>query len=431
MQKTSSSNPSDILQRVAHAQIHRRELTTETLDLDLDRIMARLNLDAKDLEGRKDGENAAPQSRDFFWDSITLFVVAAIVALSAIDAISEFIRGSQVQCYYNQSTVVDRSLENLADYVNEKCAASLPLAEFLPSFIAIHAILILAPHYIWLNMYGADLDLFFHLVSRLSRTREPSTGDYPESNYTISKQLDALSTGRHKSNFMYGLYTLKLLAQIIITEAGFVVVVVIFRDFSETFTCPHDSDQVQSKEWPLSNTAQCVFTSLRLLHKIWWIYIVLLQLAAVCLFGALVWLVNSHANELALDKVSKFSFQTCLPFYHYTSPLAILTRFSRQCSSRRRHGISQTLYALLSFILPPSFGRNNSFFIKTDYDFLLVKLFRTDGGLAQVLREVHLLRLLKGENSMELARVSSHSTVIKNKKKSGKCVIANSTTRAL
>ena len=53
-----------------------------------------MGVDAKGLEGRKDGENAAPQSRDFFWDSITLFVVGAIVALSAIDAISEFIRGS-------------------------------------------------------------------------------------------------------------------------------------------------------------------------------------------------------------------------------------------------------------------------------------------------------------------------------------------------
>ena len=384
-----------------------------------------VGVDAKGLEGRKDGENAAPQSRDFFWDSITLFVVGAIVALSAIDAISEFIRGSEVQCYYNQSTVVDQSLENLADYVNEKCAASLPLAGFLPSFIAIHAILILAPHYIWLNMYGADLDSFFHLVSRLSRTREPSTGDYPETNYTISKQLDVFSIGRHKSNFMYGLYALKLLAQIIITEAGFVVVILIVSDFDENFMCPRDSDQVQSKEWPLSNTAQCVFTSLCLLHKIWWIYIVLLQLAAVCLFGALVWLVNSHANELALDKVSKFSFQTCLPFYHYTPSLAILTRFSRQCISRRRHGIPRTLYALLSFILPPSFGRNNSFFIKTDYDFLLVKLFRTDGGLAQVLREVHLSRLLKGENNVELARVSSHRAVQWDDGENGKCVLAN------
>ena len=379
-----------------------------------------VGVDAKGLEGRKDGENAAPQSRDFFWDSVTLFVVGAIVALSAIDAISEFIRGSQVQCYYNQSTVVDQSLENLADYVNEKCAASLPLAGFLPSFIAIHAILILAPHYIWLNMYGADLDSFFHLVSRLSRTREPNTGDYPETNYTISKQLDVFSTGRHKSNFMYRLYALKLLAQIIITEAGFVVVVLIVSDFDENFTCPRDSDQVQSENWPLSTSIKCVFTSLRLLHKIWWIYIVLLQLAVLCLLGAFVWLLDSHANELALDKAANFSFQTCLPFYHYIPPIHILTQYSR-----RGNSISQTLYTLLSFITPPSFGRNNSFFIKTDYDFLLVKLFRTDGGLAQVLREVHLLRLLKGENNVELARVSSHRAVQWDEGESGKCVLAN------
>ena len=39
--------------------------------------------------------------------------------------------------------------ENVGEYVNEKCAASLPPGEYLP---AVHAILILAPHYIWLNL---------------------------------------------------------------------------------------------------------------------------------------------------------------------------------------------------------------------------------------------------------------------------------------
>ena len=44
--------------------------------------------DAKGLEGRKNGENRpSVQSRDFFLDSVTLFVVGAILALSAIDVV--------------------------------------------------------------------------------------------------------------------------------------------------------------------------------------------------------------------------------------------------------------------------------------------------------------------------------------------------------
>ena len=63
--------------------------------------------------------------------------------------------------------------------------------------------------------------------------------------------------------------------------------------------------------------------------------------------------------------------------------------------------------------------------IRTDYDFLLVKLFRTDGGLAQVLREVHLLRLLKDLNNEELASVSSHitNTTKKSLGKKGVCYL--------
>ena len=384
----------------------------------IDGAMAGIGVpDAKELEGRKDGENGPPfQSRDFFWDSVTLFVVGAILALSALDFITEYVRGSAVQCFFNSSAAPD-SFENVGEYVNEKCAGSLPPAEYLPAFIAVHAILILAPHYIWLNIFGASIDSFFHLVSGLVRTREPTTGDYPESNYVISKQLDVFSSGTHRSNSMYRLYLLKLFGQIVISVGGFVLVVGFFRDFNETFTCPEDREERLSDSWPLTGeTVTCVFTSLRLLHKIWLIYLILLSTAILCLLVAFIWLVGNHASELSLDKVASFSFQTSLPFHHFTPPITLLTN---------RGGLSQTAHSILSYFFPPSFKRDNSYYIHSDYDFLLVKLFRTDGGLAQVLREVHLLRLLKDMNSVELARIKSHNTVIEfeDENKKGKLLI--------
>ena len=313
--------------------------------------------------------------------------------------------------------MVGETVKNLENYINEKCAASLPPAEYLPVFIAVHAILILAPHYIWLNLFGAKLDSFFHLVSGLVRIREPTTGDYPESNYVISKQLDVFCSGTNLANSMYQLYLLKLLCQIFVSVGGFVLVMLRFRDFDETFTCPANDDKTLNYDWPLTGeTVICVFTSLRLLHNIWLIYLVLLLVSIICLTLAIIWLLTDHTKELGLDKVVAFSFQTSLPFHHYTPQLTLFRKLS---------GLPQTLHSLLSFFPFYSIGSNSSYHIRSDYDFLLLKLFRTDGGLAQVLREVHLLRQLREENNVELARVSSHRTVadFTDEEKSGMSLI--------
>ena len=359
--------------------------------------------DAKALEGRKDGENRPSfQSRDFFLDSVTIFVVGAILALSAIDVVSEFIRRSRVQCFFDRSAVND-SFENVGEYVNEKCAASLPPTEYLPAFISVHAILILAPHYIWQNVFGANLDYFSHLVSGLSRTRDPNTGDYPENNYVISRQLDALTSGAHRSNYMYKFCLVKLFIQFLFAVGGLVLVVVGFRDFNDSFTCPGDMEDTLRDDWPLTGErVKCVFTSLRLLQKVWFVYLILLVAALICItLSFLILLFTDHTKELGLEKVSELFFQTSLQFEHYTPHLTWGEKLS---------------HAFLA-LLCKRFADSSVYRIQTDYDFLLVKLFRTDGGLAQVLREVHLLRLLKEQNIKELASVRTIVDVSSKEKK--------------
>lgn len=354
--------------------------------------------DVKGLEGRKKGENAAPQSRDFFWDSVTLFVVTAIVALTAIDVVSEFVRGSEVQCFFNNTA--SSLLKNVPEYVNEKCAASLPAAEYLPAFIVVHALLILAPHYIWLNLFGADLDFFFRHVSELVRTRDPKTGDYPQTNYIISKQLEDAFT--YRSNSMYILYLLKLIYQLLVSAGGFAIVIWLFTDFNDTFYCPSELSNTFRPDWPLPNQqVMCVFTSLRLLHKIWIIYLVLLGTAIICLFVAIIWLLKDHVTELGIEYHAKFSFQTSLPLHRYIPQLPLFRFLS---------GLGSTCmsYRVLSYI--PSCACSSPYRIRSDYDFLMIKLFRTDGGLAYILRETDVLRCLKDQNDDELARVSIHKS---------------------
>ena len=45
--------------------------------------------------------------RDFFWDSVILYLVCVIFALLAFDALTEFIRGSGLACYIEEGGTDD------------------------------------------------------------------------------------------------------------------------------------------------------------------------------------------------------------------------------------------------------------------------------------------------------------------------------------
>ena len=371
--------------------------------------------DPKELEGRKEGQTPAPQSRDFFWDSITLYIVSAILALTAIDVVTEFVRGgSEVQCYLPNET--DSSLlANVQGYVNEFCAARIPSLQYLPALIAIHAILILAPHYVWLNYYGATLDFFFQHVSKLSRTRNPKTGDYPPINYTVSKQLELAFS---RSNWMYWWYLFIVFVQLCLCIGGILVSPLwLFKEREQgiPFDCPREDDDTKGDSWPLPNYERviCVISSIHLLQRIWVVYLFLLAVAAIFLLVNMVMMIKWHTDELGTENSATFSFQTGISYLYYKAqPINALFKNARSvcgAPSDESPTVSQWwccrfLYFLLHLFAPYSIGSN--------YDFLVVKLFRTDGGLAYVLREVHVLRLLRGENTSDQAKASIYASLL-------------------
>ena len=112
--------------------------------------------DAKQLEGRPEGEEGKFLPREFFWDSVALNVVSAIVGLAAIDVVTEFIRGSSVACYAPDGVTISEKQE---EYINSFCSSSLPMTEYFPAFIVIHGILIAIPHYLWQATPGAYNDV--------------------------------------------------------------------------------------------------------------------------------------------------------------------------------------------------------------------------------------------------------------------------------
>ena len=372
--------------------------------------------DAKGLEGRKEQPDPAPQSRDFFWDSIILYVVAVILGLAAIDVVFEFVRGSGVQCYLPNVTS-QAMLADVKDYVIEFCSGRLPFLQFLPTFIAVHATLILAPHYLFFNAYGADLDFFFRHVSKLERTREPTSGDYPKINYVISQQMVEAFRKSTRGNGMFWLYIFKVLMQFVVCAAGAALVpTVLFTEKQETisFECPSNEDDTRGDKWPLPplETVTCVFSPLRLLHNIWGIYLFLLALVVVITLINFFQLVKWHTRELGFDECTEFSFVTGMPYDCYCPD--IMDMFSKillddiasilGCTGtlppRPRQGIFGRIFKALYPILRPF----TPYVIRSDYDFLMIRLFRTDGGLAYIMKELHVLRQLRGKNRDDLAK---------------------------
>ena len=356
--------------------------------------------DPKGLEGRPQGEEEGEgdgriKPREFFWDSITLYVVYSVIGLTAIDVVTEFIRGTGVQCFLrgNQS-LGDLDLQ---DYVNDFCSSALPNTEFFPTFTIVHGILIAIPHYLWLNHFGGSFDFFFQLASSLERLRDEKSGQYPDKNFVITEQLEgAFST--YKQNSIYRLYLVKLLLQWVFTVAGFVVAIVYFTNFDANFICPQTAEEaINNGAWPLTGErVMCVFTSLRLLELIRVADLILLALAILCLTWSLIWCTSTHSTELGHTSVAIFIFQSGLASRYFVPkfPVPRCLKFLRK-------------YIHNLFTSIPWLALHGPR-IKTDLDFMMMKLFRTDGGLGHVLREVQILREVKNLNDNERIKYNLH-----------------------
>ena len=348
---------------------------------------------ASDLEGTLEEEAEKPlKLRDFFWDSIVLFVVSAIAGLTAIDAISEYIRGSEVVCFFSVGPN-ESQISSINEYVNNFCSGSLPITEYFPAFILVHGILIAAPHYLWLNHFGGTLDFFTHLVSLLDRVQDEKTGKYPDKNFVIVEQLQTSFT-TYKRNSMFRLYIGKLILQWFLSMVGLGLAIAYFTEFDENFMCPRHFEDTSSRMWPLQGQqATCVFKSLRLLAWIRIAYILLLALVVLGLTWSLIWSFSTHPTELGYKTVAIFSFQSGLSPKYYVPRLPM----PKRCRS--------FLFRFFTSVpwLPPGEPR-----INTDLDLLMLKLFRTDGGLGYVLRELQILMEIKELNNNERRRLGLH-----------------------
>ena len=328
----------------------------------------------KSAEGRPEGGDGKLLPREFFWDSIVLCVVCAMIGLAAVDTIAEYVRGSTVECACTSTNATTR--ENMRDaqkYVNGICSSGLPPGQYFQVFIVVHAILIGIPHYLWLNQYGGNFDYFFQLAAKLDRLREESSGDFCKGNALILEQLEMAFTDEKG---IFRLYCVKLLIQLAFSSLGLIAMVAYFTDFNANFVCPRRLKETLAPSWPLpGDQVVCVFTSLHLLSLIRIADIILTCLSVLGLGLSLIWCCCVHATELGSEEIAKISFECSLQPDYIRTKLTLFTFFSgpRIC---------------------------------TNFDFMMMKLFRTDGGLGLVLKAVQILGRIKVLNDADCRRLN-------------------------
>ena len=332
-------------------------------------------------EGDSKGTNL--RSRDFFWDSVILYLVSLILALSAFDALTEFIRGSGVACYIEEGGTDD----DLISYINSFCAGSLPVTEYIPAFIFIHGLAIAIPHYLWAANYGGQFDFFFSVVKSFDRFRESKTGKYSQKNVNLVRQLELAFT-TYKRNCIFYSYFVKLILQLIFAMASLVISVSYFTDFDVVFRCPKYNN-TDDPFWPITDQATCVFTSLKLLFWIRSVDIFLIALIILSILWAVGYCVIGHPTELGAKRVARFSFQSAIQSdFHVPS--------SWYCPRCFSHFIT---YISSPFTSP---------MVSTDLDFMLLKLFRTNAGLGRVFKDIQIDLALQTMIDEDLLTVLLH-----------------------
>lgn len=319
------------------------------------------------LEGSEENpeiEESQVKSRDFFWDSIVLYLVSVILALAAVDALIEFIRGSEVSC-------ITKNGETTTDFITSYCSSSLPLSQYVPGFIFIHGLAISIPHYLWAANTSGQFQSFMAVVTNLDRFREEDTGKYSKKNFNLVHQLEQSFTTYGRNSIFY-LYIGKSVLQLVMAVSSLVISIVFFTDFDAVFYCPKNNN-TNDEFWPLPDQVTCVFQSLRLLYWIRLIDMIVLLFIILSILLALWFCISGHPNELGASQIARFSFESGMkPLYYVPS-----SRLSPRCFA------IITKYFSSPFVSPG---------ISTDLDFLLMKLFSCNSSLAQVFKDVQIDR---------------------------------------
>lgn len=362
----------------------------------------------KDEKDKSGGKDESVQLKDFTWDQFIKYISSAILVLTLLNVVEQFFRDGNVFCFHPSDTVsflpsvsarddmvVYEFARDQATFINSYCIGSVPVTEYFPLYILIHGILLLAPHYIWSSVFKGDFDSFFAIEGKIDHLRDSTTGEYKEESFDRVKKLEKEYGAGHRRIFRF--YVLKLLAQLTVCVASFVISAVWLKDFSYSFNCPRSLEENSTDipdEWPLNVTVPCVYTSLRVLRVVRVADFVLTAVVAVLALYGLFWCGIRHTDQLGQLQVAKFSFQSGLKPEAFSADPVIQFKSNKYLGIIRKHYETNWLIHGLFWIFTRQAIRirPQNFFshprISTDLDFLVMLLFKAEASRGKVFKNL-------------------------------------------
>lgn len=357
------------------------------------------NSGTETIQNLKERDDDAPSRlipRDFFWDIIVFFVVWSILALAAVEIIIEFVRGGKVACFPPNNNNSDAE-EN---FINAFCTSNVPYGSYISIFMVVHGLLVAVPHYIWLSYFSGSINFFFVLATMMKKAKE-DTGQYSPNNILIIRKLE-VTLASYKSGRIFLLYIVKLGFQLAWVICGLIFVATFFYGtFGPSFDCPNDFDGA-TDEWPVHTDVVCVLDILDLLKVLWIVEMLLLALSGFGLIWGLVWCFSVHPKELGSADIALFSYNYGLSPEYYVPKLPL----SNSIGSGFRY-----LFHLSCLLQQVSCGGPR---IQTNMDFMVMKLYCTDGGLGYIFKQVQVAKVLKQLNDDDRRRLNVHERKHRN-----------------
>ena len=302
-------------------------------------------------------------AKDFFWDDWLSYVATAILGLALIDLSIEFLSrtGLGILCFtpFRNDSENDFNRDQSA-FVNSWCSRLLPYTEYYPLFTLIQGVSLFVPHYIWASVFASYFDFFFALSGSLERLRERKTGEYNPRNAAVVRRLENEFSERKT---ILVSYFIKLLAQGVLFVIFITVNYTLFIEFDTDITCPPRGEDPS----PIFGRVYCVYSRFRILFVLQIANAVLLVIGAlITILSFIMVFVRSHEDVLGYEKVAEFSYSSALHPSHFVPRL--WNDWYYQCYT--------------------------SFHLRSDLDFLMVRLFSTDAGYGKIFKDVQVMNTL-------------------------------------
>jgi hypothetical protein len=315
------------------------------------------------------------KSRDFFWDQLVKVATSGMLLIAALDIVTS-LSSDPVKCQAPDHFTRDQSA-----YMNGYCSEKTPKVDYFLFFIVGQAIVLAGPHFTWTSWFSGQLTHFISEALSLKRHRESSTGKYPKSNFVSGRSLQNIYGS---SKAIHRVYFLKILLQLILALFSAAIAGGVFYEmdrpdiFDTVFSCEHNgpyTNFLEVEDYVFNVT--CVVLALRSHRAVWITNFILLGLIAVSMLVAILWWLWPHVSILNWNEAAVFSLESGIEPHHYRSKLCT-------CSFEYQ--------------------------IRTDLDFLLLRLYSQDEGHGKVLRELlivltmeELLREAKQDLSLRTA----------------------------